>query len=543
MTKKLILAILTSWLLFSSLYLPAYAETGATAGDASAKSLTKKSPDAQFLDGKICLEQGNIPCVKMALAFIPNISPYAKILDGALAMKNDQAEQALLALLPLQADESLIAPAKLMLHHTLAQAFESIGDTQQAIQHWISAGILLKQNQTDNSAAEISAMHEQIWQQLRALQQDDLIALRGNNTDSIFQGWIDLTLASRHLDQQSHIANWRTLYPDHPAQPFAERLSENITPAMQADSTISADSLIAIVLPIRAETDNDKLQAFKSGLEVAANLASISSPIQVYYLDEMEPDSALTADYFIAPELTPFTSAKPAGNIADKPTIHLSLPLQDEANSILALMRRHHMQHATIVTTQHEASKPILASLEQAWSEQMAPSGFNSPHVLTLDEDVLAQPVKLLDLKSQIASQLHEIVILAMPAQDVIKIRPYLDISTPTITFSEIHDIAFENDALKLLNALRFVDIPFLIASRPNSDHFINAAAALKQKNLLRWFALGADSLQLVSAISKKNQQTLSIDGLSGHYQLSGSGEMVRTLDIARFNHDGIITD
>ncbi|MEK9825029.1 MAG: penicillin-binding protein activator, partial [Methylotenera sp.] len=432
MTKKLIRIILSSWLLFSSLYLPAQAETATAKHDAPAKPLVKKSAQAQFLEGKTCLEQSNTSCAKLALALIPSMSPYAKILQGALAQQSNQTEQALLILLPLQSDENLTLPAKITLHRTLAQAFTNLGDIQQAVQHFISTEMLLKQNQDQNKDIDnqLAANQEQIWKLLRAQTQTDLIALRGNNTDSVFQGWIDLTLASLHVNSKLHVTEWRTIYPDHPAQAFAKNWAEDTLVASQADTQPNlaiSNGVIALVLPTQDEADSESLQAFKLGLETSLNLANSSASIEVYYRDQTPPETIAEADYLITPEFKSTALDSHDATIEDKPTLHIRLTLQDEADTILSFIRQHHMQYATIVTTQHEASQPMLSAVQHAWSEYMEQAGLGAPNIISLDADIMSQPVKLLDLKSQLASQLHDIVILAMSAEDVLKIRPYLD--------------------------------------------------------------------------------------------------------------------
>ncbi len=542
MTRKLIHIILASWLLFSSLYLPAHAETPAAAQKATTKSVIKKSAEAQFLDGKTCLEQANINCAKVALALIPSISPYAKILDGAIALQNNQTDQALLQLLPLQFDESLIAPAKIMLHRTLAQIFANIGDIQQAVQHFINAETLLRQKQTHDLSDEIDTSHKQIWQVLHTLAPADLIALRGNNTDSIFQGWIDLTLAAQHSENKPRIAEWRTIYADHPAQKFTQTLVENAPPASSV-AAFNPDSVVTVILPSQTEMHSASINAFMLGLETAANLAQISNPIQTYHAAQIQPEEIARTDYFVVPEFSETTELTLEKNTAGTPVLRIRMPLRDEAHTILKFTKRHNMQHPTIITTQHESAQAMLSSIREAWSNDYEQSGYDEPHTITLDADILAQPIKLLDLKSQINSKLHDIVILAMPAQDVIKIRPYLDISTPTITFSAIHDIAFENDALKILNALRFVDIPFLLESKPEHDDYRNAAAELKQKDLLRWFALGADTIQLMRLINQQNISPALTKGLAGDYELTDSGQLRRNLSSARFNQNGVDTE
>lgn len=542
MTKKLIHIILTSCLLFSSLYFPAYAQT-------ASKPLLKKSPEAQFSDGKTCLEQNNLACAKLNLALIPTASPYAKILEGALALQNKQADQALLALLPLQGDENLNASAKILLHQSLAQAFANIGDTQQAVQHFIRAEELLIQNQTHDAADQINKNHAQIWQLLQPLQQADLISLRGNNTDSVFQGWVDLALAAQHANSKLRVSEWRAIYADHPAQAFASNLSEKVAKTTPSSATLSPDSIIAIMATSQGEIDSEKFKAFKLGLETAANLANINTPIQIYHQEQTEPEEVVSANYFIIPKFAETdASARPADlaskpNIAGKPTLQIGIPLQDEANTMMAFARAHQMQYLTVVTTQHETAQQMLKYIQEAWVALMEPAGYANLRIITLDADVLAQPIKLLDLKSQIAADLHDMVILAMPAQDVVKIRPYLDISMPSITFSAIHDVAYEQEALKLLNALRFVEMPFLIESLPEYDAYRSAAATLTQKELLRWFAVGADSLQLLSLMPQNQNHAVLIKGLAGSYELTGTGEMSRSLSTARFNSNGAVAE
>lgn len=550
MTKKLFKCILTICLLFSSLNLPVFAQTASPTQATAIKSTLKKPPEAQFLEGEACLKASNIPCVTMSIALIPNVSAYAKILEGALAFKQNQTDRALLLLLPLQTDDHLILAAKVLLHQTLAQAFESLGDTQQALQHFILAEMSLSNAQASDSAGNIAENHDRIWRLLKPLNQVDLVALRGNNTDTVFQGWIDLALAANMLDSKS-MANWSALYADHPALGFANSLSKNTVTTTQKPNHLTLSSTIALVLPAQTEADVEKIQAFKLGLQTALNLAAMPNPVEIYYQQQNQEDPAAIytramsegSDYIIALNLNDPAANSYYQQVANRQVLHLGFSFSDEADGIFRFASKNAMQHISVVTTQHAASQQMLASIQQVWQQNTEENDNGAIHTIVLNADVLAEPIKLLDLKSQIAANIHDMVILAMPASDVVKIRPYLDISTPTMTFSSIHDIAQENDNLKLLNALRFVDMPFLLESGPAVSDYQSIAADFSNKTLLRWFALGADSLQLLISTENTANQPLAINGLAGNYNVSETGVIKRIPISARFNQSGAMPD
>ena len=542
MTKKLFKRILTICLLFSSLNLTALADSPNAAVVKPIKSVVKKSPEMQFLEGEACLRASNIPCVKLSLALIPKISPYAKILEGALAFKQNQTDHALLLVLPIQNDDSLIVQAKILLHQTLAEAFIHLGDTQQAIDHLMRCEGLLQQSHDADSLEKILANHERIWRLISALNQSELITLRGNNTDNIFQGWIDLSLAAQDADTQNSIAYWNALYPEHPALNIASELLKQ-PHAKQTIPGLNTKGDITIVLPAETEVDAEKVQAFKLGLETALSLAGLGNTVKINHQQQATSELDAETDYFILPDFSESAAISHFQTLNDKPHLHIGLALQDEANTIFQFASKNSIQHVTIVTTQHETSQKMLASIQQAWLHEAKNDEYAAFNTITLDTDILAEPVKLLDLKSQIASKVHDMIILAMPAKDVVNIRPYLDISTPTVTFSGIHDIAYQNDALKLLNALRFVDMPFLLKTVHNMNDYLGASETLVNQTLLRWFALGADSLQLLITGVTKPSLATSIKGLAGRYSLSESGDIKRTLNDGRFNQSGAVPD
>ncbi len=126
MTFKLIKHILTTCLVFGSLYLHAgeviNAEATNTRAQNAATSQENKSPATLFLAGNSCLKKADIACAKLALARISSASPYAKLLQGNIAILEQRVDESLQLLLPLQAEPRLNAEAKINLHQNLASA-------------------------------------------------------------------------------------------------------------------------------------------------------------------------------------------------------------------------------------------------------------------------------------------------------------------------------------------------------------------------------------------------------------------------------------
>ncbi len=195
----LYLGLLTG-LLFGSLYLPAHAAETNKSSPTAIKSEARKSPEANFIDGNECLEQSSIACATLALANIPSLSPYAKLLQGSIALNEHRIDDAMRLLLPLQAEKNLIVDAKVSLHQQLATAFESLDDAPQAIEHLMQAKSAVTASAMPDAQIKIDTIHQKVWALLNKQEQSQLISMRGDNTDNDFQGWLDLCLAAKNQD-------------------------------------------------------------------------------------------------------------------------------------------------------------------------------------------------------------------------------------------------------------------------------------------------------------------------------------------------------
>ncbi|MDO9050820.1 MAG: hypothetical protein Q8N02_12145 [Methylotenera sp.] len=547
MTQKLVNAILATCLLFGSLYLPTFAAEANKAEPATVKSPIKKSAETYFLEGSSCLQQEKIACATLALANISSLSPYAKLLKGSIAWGENRVDDSLLLLLPLQSEKHLIIEAKISLHQHLAKAFASLGDTQQALWHLMQAEAAVISAEQEAKVSHTKKIHQEIWALLSNQSQNQLITMRGDNTDNEFQGWIDLSLAAKNQDVATSIANWLTYYPDHSARALAKNLALQSNASASKISAITQGG-IALILPMSDEANITQAEAFQQGLQAALTKHGLNNEIKTYIgtnslkaiIEQHAQAKSEGSTYFIAPQLTDDdTLADMASYLDSHHILSIGLPLKDEAMRMTKFATSHAMQHLLIINTDSEVAQAMTSSFRTAWQAELGASDQNDKiSAITLPNGVTAEELGLFDLKAQVAAIGHDMVVLAMSASDVRTIRPHLNISTPTLTFSAVNDAPPSDTSF---NALRFVDIPFLLPA--NNDAFTayhHASANLNLNALLRWFALGVDTLQLLAASTHTNRSELIINGLTGELTLDQSGLVRRKLSIARFIFNGV---
>lgn len=544
-------------LAFGSLNL--HAEQVSQATSANVKLQTKKSPEAHFLDGQACLKLAEIACAKLALANIPSTSPYAKLLQGSIAFTEQQIDKSLLLLLPLQAEENLIVEAKITLHQYLASAFESLDDTQQAVQHLMQAESVMAASVLPDKQNNIKTNHQKIWALLNKLDQNELITMRGDNTDNYFQGWIDLCLAARNQDLTNSLNNWIASYADHPALAFAKNLSLVNSAQTATQNRLPSEGRIALILPLATEADSAKSDAFKQGLEASLIKHNLHNEIKIYLIATNQQGAASQQDideiytlaknesntYFVIPNFNLDGTQNTINQDGANNILRVGLFLSDEAQRIASFATSHGMQHITIVTTNHETAKLMLASFQAAWRTNLdIATDSDTLHIITLPNDISSASSSLLDLKSQVAAKIHDMVLLAMPAYEARLVKPHLNISTPTMAFSSVNEIARNTTPDTSLNAVHFVDIPFLLATDhdPYTD-YRTSDANLNSNEQLRWFALGVDTLQLLMVDQQSVSNEVTINGLTGALTVDKLGNMKRQLSIARFTYNGIVPE
>ncbi len=551
MIQKLFNHILATCLLFGSLYLPAHAGTANKTPAAAPTAALKKSPETSYLEGENCLKQGNIQCARLALAGIPSGSAYAKLLQGNIALYEKQTDQALLLLLPLQTETTLIPQAKAALHLQIAAAFAALEDTAQAMLHLIEAESIMTASNLKELAADTNGVHQKIWALLSKLEQSELIELRGNNTDNTFQGWIDLRLAAKNQSPDSSIPGWSLLYPDHPAQAFAKNLSESNPESSDAQSALASAGSIALIVPLSVEAYSAMADAFQRGLQAALTEHGLHNEIKTYptTANPLDIDAAHTLAkseghaYFIMPN---FDTGKIADNriaqSAESRTLHIGHTLDDESQHIARFALSSGMQKITVITSDNAASKAMAARFEAAWNKLTKHENSNVIiNSITLPANISNADSKLPELKSQLTEKMPDMVLLAMLGPEARLVRPHIPIGTPVMTFSSAHEAINDTSSYQALNAVRLFEMPYLLEADQNNDlDHETKDNTPNSKELKRWFALGSDSLQLLIASEHMQEDAITVNGLSGTLTILPSGLIKRELPLAILTDSGI---
>ena len=500
-----------------------------------------------FMQGQQYVEQADLGLAALSLTRIPPNSPYAKLLAGNIAAKNAEFNRAFILLLPLQSNLDFNQTAIASLHASLSDAYEKQGDITSAIEQLVRRHSYLVDSQA------ISDNQQHIWKLLSTQTLADLIAMRGESADTTIQGWIDLSLATKNQDIATSLSSWSNSYPDHAALAFAKTLATTVQEPSTPPAVINGN--IALILPPAHEGMSEKIAAFKLGLQAALSKRNMPNEIKSYTrandLEDINTQYLLAksegADYAIAPN---FGIALPGQNPVSIVSLNdnisrqqADLSLQDEAHRIAEFATRNAMQNILILTTANEPASQMLQSFVQAWQTER---GFSLKIISLIPSAVGVKGSfdlnQLIELKANIALQAQDMLLLAISGPEIKNVRPYLDISMPTMAFSNINMLDNDANANVALNAIYFVDIPFLLA--PNNSKFSDyrePSAVFKNNELKRYFALGVDYLQLLTTGPVRND--LIIEGLTGKLSLDHSGQIKRQLSVAKFTDQGVVLE
>lgn len=508
----------------------------------------RKTPEARFIEGLACLKKADIPCAQVAQAGIPSTSPYAKLLAGDIAAAQKDFDLAFRLLLPLQAESGLLPAASASLHASLALAYDNQPDPLRALEQ----RTLVETDLTE--AADIQANQQQIWASISKLPREQLVEIRGDSLDTTIQGWIDLALA---VQAGQSLADWRSAYPDHPAgnSLLQELGAESATPTTPVARAGGLHGKIALLLPFEVETYYPVSDAIEQGFAAAKTIAKDDSEIQIYPTrgnkDEITAiyQQAVNegAKYVIGPltrdEITTLARHKapvttlalnePDQDTSQENLYSFGLSIDDEATQIANIARNYGMQNAIIVATDGPISTHMAHAFNDAWIAQ------DGSIVLRID---INEKTDLTALKAQITSHPADMILLAGNAEEARNIRPYLDAATATFGFSHVY-AGINHDPMDApLTAIRFIDLPWLL-NRDNAafSAYKSEAADLPQGEMQRWFALGADSYQVLLALAQHKATTLH--GLSGRISISETGEITRELSLGSFGNNGIVLE
>lgn len=546
MTQRLIAFLI----LFCTLAPGAYAaDRSVPVVKPAAPSPVQKTPEERYLAGHACLKKSDTACAQIALAGINPTSFYAKILQSEIAAADQDFDTVLRLLIPLQAETNLHPAALASLHATLALAYENQGNPLPAVTQRSQADLYLE-------GAEAAANQSRIIAALAAQPREALLEMRGESADSSVQGWIDLALALAASQRGSALAQWRQAYPDHNADENA--LSAGIAP--KASTTANAapkpafSGKIALLLPIDTPAFAFAAEAVRSGFIAAQKASGSTAEIAIYPTHGGKDDIpviyrqalAESAQYVVGP----MTRSEVAGlletglvtvptlalNLLDDPAtapnklIQFGLPIEDEAAQLARIARDQGMQTAVIASSDTPLGKRMAQAFASEWTDQGG--------VVVLQSE-FGESSNLLDFKAQMSAERADMIFLAAGPEQARWVRPYLNQATPTFALSHIYDGNPQNPENHLLNAIHFIDMPWLL-NGDNADYAsYRTAAADLPPNAQRWFAVGVDAWKILAAMPAEGVTAMQLSGLTGEVTLKDN-RIVRELPLAQFRGNGV---
>ena len=544
MVQRLLALLIIQWLLTGI-------AVAAPADDSTPARTTSGAQEDRFLQGLDCLRKSDLACAELAAANIPSQSPYTKLLAGNIAATKGDFDTAFRLLLPLQVNTELTPAAIASLHTSLAQAYEAQKDPLRALDQRMQAQAQL----TD--PIDLQANQAAIWKLLSGLSRDELIGMRGESGSTISQGWIDLALASqRASSREPAVAEWLNLYPDHPAVSLASTLSAtSVDSRTAAAPTGPLSGQIALILPLGVEAFYPASDAIERGFVAAQSAAEDENEVRMYATraDENEIVSiyqqALSegARYVVGP-VTDAEVGYLAGDTISIPTLALNqsehaekpanlhtfgLSIHDEAAQLASMAQTQGMQNVLMIATANGLSRLMAEAFHGAWS---AETGLTARLIDIADDTALPE------LRNTITTQPADLIVIAADFEDARRIRPYLDIATPTFGFSHIYSGLPYDPANAVLSGIRFVDTPWVLRPAAFTDYH-NASKDLPPGEMQRWFALGADAYRILSLVVQHPTEPSTINGLTGRIHLTATGQITRKLAVARFGADGVTVE
>lgn len=507
----------------------------------------KSPPEERYIAGLECLKKTDTPCAQVALAGINPASPYAKILEAQIAVGGQDYDTVLRLLIPLQAEENLLPAALASLHATLALAYENQGNALRAVEQRSQADAYLQATETR------AANQKQLIDSLIALPKSALLEMRGESSDTAVQGWIDLALAIAHSGQPSTaLAQWRQAYPDHQADEAT--LGAQSAPASTNAPAQMLTGKVALLLPIDTPAFTFAAEAVRSGFIAAQKAENSPAEVVIYTTYGRKDEIAAIYRQAVAEgaqyAVGPLTRGEVAGllepELISVPTIALNvldeqstipaklvqfgLPVEEEAMQLAKIARAQGMQTAVIAAASTPLGKRMAQAFASEWTEQGG---------LVVLQAEFNEQSNLLGFKTQLASERADMIFLAANAEQARWIRPYMNQAIPTFALSHIYDGNPANPDNSVLNAIHFIDMPWLLNPDDTSYSAYRASSSELPPNAQRWFAVGVDAWNILSALAVKSAEKMQLRGLTGTIMLDGN-HIQRELPLAQFRSDGV---
>jgi outer membrane PBP1 activator LpoA protein len=199
------------------------------------------------------------------------------------------------------------------------------------------------------------------------------------------------------------------------------------------------------------------------------------------------------------------------------PMYTLTLTLDSDAR----LLARRARDAGAMTVAVIASDAPLQQRFAAAFNAEWILAGGNAPVMFRFDR----APEVLVALRRDLTRAPFDAALLAIDGADVALAKPYVK-SIPTYTSNQVNE-HLTRDALRDLDDVRFVDIPWLV------DPDATPYAGLKRPDypnsaLDRLYALGIDAFRVAQALAEGTPERLDFDGATGRISLDGGRQFVR---------------
>lgn len=314
---------------------------------------------------------------------------------------------------------------------------------------------------------------------------------------------------------------------------------------------------IALLLPVKSTAFGRPADAVRKGFMAAFSIAPSPLPVKVYATDETNDD--ILSAYLVAVQegaravVGPLTRNAVTALVASKtiavPTLALNTPEGDEAvPSNLYLfglsIEAEARQVARVAFTEGKRNAFVLSS-GSALAKRIQQAFLDEWH--KLDGEEAGQGIipksqdGLLALRDSNAKSTADLIFLAADADKSRQVRPYLNPVASVYTTSQV----FAGRTNRLhnvdMNAVRFVDMPWLLEPDHLAVMAYPKAEPLGSVELERLYALGIDAFRLtVSLVAGEIHAGFMLDGVTGKISLKGQ-LLERELTAAQFQDGEVV--
>ncbi|SEN49776.1 penicillin-binding protein activator [Nitrosomonas marina] len=310
---------------------------------------------------------------------------------------------------------------------------------------------------------------------------------------------------------------------------------------------------VALLLPLQSRSFGPAAEMVKQGFAIAAEReAALPLIVRIYSTTEDPLDILITyhqaldagAVFIVGPLTRNGVTALASSHVVMVPTLALNATDQDmmlppnlflfglqsesEAAHIAEMALSTEKNHAIIIKDRSGLSQ----RLQQAFADRWLAEYGNTVESIDYDDHQ-----GFFSQLRQYTGGEQNLVFLTLDADEVRRVRPYLDPQTPVFATSQVfftnQDPLFNHD----LNGVRFMDMPWLLQPDHPAVMAYRDSDNTRDEDKERLFALGIDAFRLMRhMLQTHSPYSIAFDGVTGDIRFTPPAHFIREPVAARFD-------